>query len=147
MNRIEQFVNSWLRHRLVLEELLEKIGDEHLEFKPYEKAMSLKELVLHTVYTGAMFAVAVKSGKASRPDPSQMPPVSSMGELRGLVSDLTARTKTDLLQLTEEKLGALVDFTALLDIHPPGEALLTMMRDHEIHHKGQLYVYARLTGT
>jgi uncharacterized damage-inducible protein DinB len=146
MNRMEQFVDSWLRHRLVVNELLEKFADKHLEFKPYEKAMSLKELVLHTIFSGVIFASALKTGKASLPDPSQLPPIDSMEGLRRLVAKVTERTKADLLELTEEKLDALVDFTALLGTHLPGEVLLTLMRDHEIHHKGQLYIYARLTG-
>ncbi|WP_026677501.1 DinB family protein [Fictibacillus gelatini] len=140
MDQVKQFMDNWLRHRNVLEKLIETIGDEHVSFKPWDGAMALGELVLHTVYWNDTFISLLKTGQFEAPEISDC---QTMKEVRQKVSELTEKTKDSFASLNDEVLEA--EFT-FLNFPGTGRTFLTMMYDHEIHHKGQLFVYARLIG-
>jgi uncharacterized damage-inducible protein DinB len=145
MSESQIFTNIWLRHRLVGNEIVDMLSDEHLSFRPWEKAMTLKELVLHMLYSADMFTGAVKEG-AFVPSEGSPPDVQTAEELKQLVQELTAKTRETIESLSDEQLSAIVDLTKLFGAKMPGKSLLHVMRDHEIHHKGQLFVYARMIG-
>jgi uncharacterized damage-inducible protein DinB len=145
MGKAESFLNSWLRHRLVLIELVDLIPEEHLDFKPWEKAMTLKELVLHITFATDLFVEAVRQEKFIPPDSSQ-PEIHTVADLRHIVHEVTEKTKSTITSFTDKQFEILVDVTKPFGSHLPGEVLLHMIRDHEIHHKGQLFVYARMIG-
>lgn len=136
--------NMWLFHRLVGNEIIDMVSDEHLDFRPWEGAMTLKELALHIVFSTHKFAETVQLGTTVSSTVEKE--VNTAEELKQLVHEVTEKTKTILEGLTEEKLKAVVDATRVIGTYLPGTSLLHIMRDHEIHHKGQLFVYARMIG-
>jgi uncharacterized damage-inducible protein DinB len=139
-----KFVDSWLRHRLVTVELVDMIGEGGLNFKPWDGAMTLSELVLHIMSSGFQFTNAVKLGTIGKP--ADKPLISSMADLRKYVHEITESTKATMASITDEEMESLVDASKVMGTSLPGKALLATMRDHEIHHKGQLFVYARMAG-
>lgn len=141
MDPFKAFIASWLSHRKALHDLIDVVKDEHLNYKPWDNAMSLSELVLHISGSTTMFANTVKDGKFTPPSASA--PVASAAELKAHVEGETNRTKADMEAFTDEQLTRIVEF---MGMQMPGMALLTMMKDHEIHHKGQLFTYVRLLG-
>ncbi|MGA9174092.1 MAG: DinB family protein [Thermoactinomyces sp.] len=146
MANLETFLHSWLRHRLVLVDLVDAFPEDQLDFKPYDQAMPVKELVMHIIFSANLFVETVKSGELVRPDESSKPQVNSMADLRRLVREWTEKTKATIAGLSQEALARKVDVSKILGTSLTGEVILNLMRDHEIHHKGQLYVYARLAG-
>lgn len=56
MSKAEQMMKDWLQHRNVLEELLELIDDEHIDFKPWADAIELGELALHVAGWNDVFS-------------------------------------------------------------------------------------------
>jgi uncharacterized damage-inducible protein DinB len=66
-----------------------------------------------------------------------------MDDVRKIVREYTEKTKKDLQTLTDDHLDQTVQWGPY---HAPGKMWLDIMRDHEIHHKGQLFVYARMVG-
>ncbi|KRG17041.1 hypothetical protein ACA29_01005 [Lederbergia galactosidilytica] len=60
MGQANQMMNEWLQHRNVLEELLESIDDEHIDFRPWEDAMALGELALHIAGWNDVFVSMVR---------------------------------------------------------------------------------------
>lgn len=52
-------MNDWLQHRKMLAELLVPINDTHIDFNPWEEAMTLGELALHVVGWNDMFVSMV----------------------------------------------------------------------------------------
>lgn len=144
MSKTKAFLDSWLRHRLVATDIIEMVNDKDLDFKPWEGAMSLKELTLHIVQSADMFVRATQLGTLDKPAGVQE--ITTAEELKQVVRDLTANTQSNLESLTDEHFDNLVDLTDLFGSHLPGHVLLHMMRDHEIHHKGQLFIYARMIG-
>lgn len=144
MSRVTKMMNLWLQHRKVLEELLGQIGDEHLHFKPWEGAMDLSELALHVASSNdAFITVAKTGGELVIPD---IPKCDTMDDVRETVRKFTEKTKATYESITETDLDAESPIP-----HPKlqgkREVLLTTVYEHEVHHKGQLFVYARMVGT
>ena len=97
MGQVEIMMNEWLRHRRVLEVLLQGIGDNDINFRPWEKAMTLRELPIHIAYWSDVFVNMVKNGDANFPSLMKAEPeatdLKSMKEVRQAVRDWTERTK------------------------------------------------------
>lgn len=135
-------MNEWLQHRNVLEELLETIDDEHMDFRPWDGAMTLGELALHVAGWNEVFVSMVKTEEFAPPD---IPECKTMGEIRQAVKDFTEKTKAAYESLNDEDLEA-QNHSSIPKLKGPKKNYLTAMYDHEVHHKGQLFVYARLVG-
>lgn len=140
MNRLEEYTQSWLKHRMVLNELLSLIEDEHMHFKPWEGAFSLSELAVHIANSMDMFVQTVKNGSFKI---SPVPNYETMDDVRRIVGDYTEKTKQDLATLRNEHLNNVIEINYF---YATGEIWLENAKDHEIHHKGQLFTYARMIG-
>ncbi|PLS15993.1 damage-inducible protein DinB [Bacillus sp. M6-12] len=141
MAKINGFIDSWLSHRKALLELADTFGDDQLQFKPWENAMSLSELVLHITGATSMFAQTVKNGVFTPPPEPKA--FETASDLKAIIQNETEKTVSDLESLTDEQLELPVEFYGMT---MPGLDLLENGKDHEIHHKGQLFTYARLLG-
>lgn len=142
MGQANQMMNDWLQHRNVLEELLELIDDEHIDFKPWEGAMTLGELALHVTGWNDVFVSMVKTEEFAAPD---IPECKTMGDIRKAVKNFTEKTKAIYESLTDADLEA-ENNSSHPKLRGEKKRYLTAMYDHEIHHKGQLFVYARMIG-
>jgi len=144
MGRAKQLMDQWLTHRTVLEKLLQTVPDEHLGFKPWPGAMALGELAQHIAKTADMFVTMAKTGQGRIAMP-ETEPFGSTAELLDFVRRMTEKTKATYETITDEELRMHFDHP-----HPnfngPREKILIIANDHEIHHKGQLFVYARMIG-
>ncbi|SIT12456.1 DinB family protein [Alicyclobacillus vulcanalis] len=144
MAKAESMLRHWHAHRDVLAPLVQSVPEDQLDFKPWDKAMSFRELVWHVLSISALFASAAKAGRITgRPE---QPDLSSKEALLRAISTLTDQTHADMASLSDEQFDQLVDTKAVFGADLPVHALLGTMIDHEIHHKGQLFVYARLMG-
>ncbi|GIN86196.1 DinB family protein [Heyndrickxia sp. FSL W8-0423] len=142
MKQAKQMMNAWLQHRNVLEEMLTQIDDEHINFKPWEGAMGLGELALHIAGWNDVFVNMVKTETFAAPD---IPECQTMDDVRQAVQQFTEKTKTAYESISDDELQ-----TENQSSHPklkgPKMNYLTIMYEHEIHHKGQLFMYARMVG-
>lgn len=141
MSRLSGFISSWLSHRQALLELLKVVDDEQISFRPWEKGMSLSELSIHIAGATSMFVNTVKQGVFT--PPSGKKEVTTVKELIEFVEAETEYAKQELEALTEEQLKSIIPFSGM-DL--PGMVILELAKDHEIHHKGQLFTYVRLLG-
>ncbi|MGI8385028.1 DinB family protein [Robertmurraya sp. P23] len=141
MSKLSGFISGWLSHRKALLELLKVVNDEQLSFRPWENGMSLSELALHISGSTSMFVNTVKTGVFT--PPTEKKEVSTAKELIELVEAQTEYAKQELEKLTDEQLKSIIAFAGM-DL--PGKAILELAKDHEIHHKGQLFTYVRLLG-
>jgi Uncharacterized protein conserved in bacteria len=140
MTDINEFIAGWKSHRNVLHDMLAEVSTEQLSFRPWEKGMSIAELVLHITGAMDMFAKTVQNGVYT---PGSKQTVATAEELRAAAAAATEQAEAVLRSLTPEQLAQSIDFFG----NPvPGFALLQNAKDHEIHHKGQLFTYLRLTG-
>ncbi|WP_404331081.1 DinB family protein [Mesobacillus maritimus] len=138
---MKNYISGWMSHRKALLELINTIDSDNLQYKPWDGAMTFSELVLHISTSTGMFANTVKQGEFVPPTAPKTP--ETIEELKQLVQSETDLTKGILESITEEQLNQLVEFSGM---KMPGMAMLETAKDHEIHHKGQLFTYARLMG-
>ncbi|WP_336771180.1 DinB family protein [Paenibacillus sp. MMO-58] len=140
MTNINEFIAGWKNHRKVLHDLLADVTTEQLSFRPWEKGMSVQELVLHITGAMDMFVKTVQNGVHTQGDKHAY---ATADELRAGVAATTESTEAILRSLTPEQLAHTIDF---FGNQVPAFALLQNAKDHEIHHKGQLFTYLRLVG-
>ncbi|GAE33997.1 DinB family protein [Halalkalibacter akibai] len=141
MSKANQLKDYFLSHRHVTNELIGKIEQKDYDFKPTPSSMSTKELVLHMVTSFYQFASA-----AAKQAPKSLHDEASNPELHELAQLYTDETVQLIESLTDEDLKELIDLTAIMGIELPAENLLNIAIDHEINHKGNLFVYVRLMG-
>jgi uncharacterized damage-inducible protein DinB len=145
MSKAEEFVSSFMGHRASTLQLAEKIQDA--SFRPWEKALTAGELFGHMASAGLLFSNSVAQGAVVRPNPpAEKPDLSDMIVVRELLKQQTNETIALLQGLPDSAFDTLIDASAMFGREVPGGFLLAILRDHEIHHKGQLFVYARMTG-
>lgn len=144
MTAQNQLVSHFLSHRNVTIELAEKISREHYDYKPAETSMSAQELVKHIVYSFLMFANVINDGNGSAIQ--NKPKEEAETDLVKLAEACTEKTTDILSQLTEEQLNRKIDLTASFGRKVTGAALFQLAMEHEIHHKGNLFVYVREMG-
>lgn len=143
MSKVDHYIQGWLRHRLVLLDLLDKVSEENVSFKPTETSMPLSRLAVHIATSGDMFVQALKNGSFAR---SATPQPETMEETRAIVHAITDRNREEMSAFTDETFEKMVDGQAVFGFDAPGSVWLGSMLEHEIHHKGQLFVYVRMTG-
>lgn len=141
MSTMDEVVDGWLKHRLVVHELLEVVDDKHVQFKPWDGAYSLGQLAVHIATSMDMFAKTVKNGKFTPPKAEN--DWRTIGDVRKLVEKYTDVTKWDLKGLNKIHIQSEVEFNK---DKAPGSFWLSNAIDHEVHHKGQLFTYVRMTG-
>ncbi|MFZ3579683.1 DinB family protein [Virgibacillus sp. DJP39] len=141
MDTMNEVVEGWLKHRLVVHDLLEIVEDEHVNFKPWDNAVTLGELAVHIATSMDMFVKTVKNGKFT--PPSAPKEYKTINDVREIVKKYTDITKNDMKTLKKTHITSEVEFNK---DKAPGSFWLSNAIDHEIHHKGQLFTYVRMTG-
>lgn len=141
MLEMNSFMSRWKQHREVLHKLVELDQEGLVQYKPWDGGMSYGELALHIAGSMEMFANTVTRGEFTPPQTKNE--WTTMEDVRNLVHRYTESSTALLNALTEEQLQKEI---ALFGRTVPGFGILSMALDHEIHHKGQLFTYARVAG-
>ncbi|MDI9261311.1 DinB family protein [Alicyclobacillus sendaiensis] len=144
MSKAQSVLAHWHSHRDVLAPLVDAVPEDKLDFKPWDEAMSFRDLVWHILSTGALFAAAARAGRMT--DRPEKPDLSTKQALVQAIASFTERTHADVASIADEQFEQLVETKAVFGTDLPAKALLSSMIDHEVHHKGQLFVYARMMG-
>ena len=105
--------------------------------------MSAEKLVTHMYTSYYKFIKTVKEGNGS---PFLAKLEESNKSLVQLGEEYTEKTKELLASLTEEELAREIDMSKIFGMNVTGQLLVQMAIEHEIHHKGNLYVYVREMG-
>ncbi|MDT8861397.1 DinB family protein [Alkalihalobacillus sp. MEB130] len=141
MSKNSHFKGYFLSHRLITNELINKIDKEHYDFKPTETSMSAKELVVHMLTSFYQFASA-----AAKQAPKPLHDEKAEIDLANLATLYTDETVKIFESLTDEQFDEIIDLTAILGVKLPAEQIINLAIDHEINHKGNLFVYVREMG-
>ncbi len=144
MKQVDSLVQAWLRHRDALVSLVDVTPEGSQDYTPWEGAWTYAQVALHIVGVGEWFVQAVATGQIAKPEPAVQ--VTSMKQLREVIGEATKRTTEIFKALTNEQLTSEVNTSSVFGVNLTGMQIIESMREHEIHHKGQLFVYARLCG-
>ncbi|KHF39413.1 DinB family protein [Halalkalibacter okhensis] len=141
MKKSTHYKDYFLAHRLVTNELVEKIGNNHYNYKPTDTSMSAKELVVHMLTSFYQFVSA-----AAKRTPTPLHDENADINLTELAKLYTEESVKIIESLAEEDLDEIIDLTAVLGLKLPAEKIINLAIDHEINHKGNLFVYVRGMG-
>jgi uncharacterized damage-inducible protein DinB len=136
-NSAQEYVSRFMMHRGALVDLLEKIPDSQGEFKAWENGMSFINLVDHLSSSGINL-VNLSLGK----ERIKLEPSATLSAATTRLKDSTTQIQTILSPMTSEQLSQKT--SAFRDLEMPVYALVDFMREHEVHHKGQLWTMARM---
>ncbi|MBU8878001.1 DinB family protein [Bacillus sp. FJAT-29790] len=136
-------LNHFLSHRSVTNNLVQKIDEANYEYKPTETSMTAQKLVTHMYTSFHKFVKTIKDGNAS---PFIEKLETTHSNLNHIGEDFTEKSKDLIASLTDQELDQVIDLTKVFGMELTGRQLFQMAMDHEIHHKGNLFVYVRGMG-
>ena len=130
---------SFMMHRAALLELLEQIPADRGDFAAWEGGMSFKRIVDHLSGSGER-TLAMLAGQApGKPEPS-----SDFAAALARVQANTHTMRETLAGMSDEQLGTVIE--AFGGNKMPVAALVNFIIQHEAHHKGQVWMMARMIG-
>lgn len=135
----ERLKLRFLAHRSVTLELAARIPDDRGDFRPWSEAMTVAALLRHMAVSHHTFA-RVAAGEQPIPPPTDP---ATLAEARTLLADYTTQDAEILAGLAREALERTVTFH---DRTFHVREVVALGLEHEVHHKGQLFVYARMLG-
>ncbi|GGC96077.1 hypothetical protein GCM10007216_28560 [Thalassobacillus devorans] len=141
MDKNEQFKQYFSSHRSVTNELIGKIGTEHVDYQPTPTSMTARTLAHHMLKSFYQFTSAAAQQQASELFENEEE--TSLNELAEVY---TTETEKLIESMSDEDFSATIDLTEMLGTKLPAEHVLNLAMDHEIHHKGNLFVYVREMG-
>ena len=137
---VRQVMKRWKMHRNALLELVAALPETGGSWRPWDGAMTTLELVHHLAMTPDFFFSAIEERDMI------VPPVpASLTEARALLDRLTEAHEQKLASYTEADLRREATIPSFR-VTEPIEEILHRLIGHEAHHKGQLFVYARMLG-
>ncbi|MBS4193016.1 DinB family protein [Bacillus sp. FJAT-49705] len=140
---MSQLLKHFLSHRIVTNELVKKIEESNYSYKPTETSMSTEKLVTHMYTSFYKFIKTVKVGNGSPFMEKLEHPEFNLSQLGEHYTELS---KELLESLTEDELNRDIDMTKIFGINVTGHQMVQTAIEHEIHHKGNLFVYVRELG-
>src|SRR5829696_3801339 len=126
--------------------VLERVPNEHLTWRPHQKARTLGELALHVATVpGSVAELVAKNSKVQAPQFTDPKP-SHASELAPALDDSIAKAKTALSGLDDATLlgtWRMMKGDREVFAVPRIGLLRSIMLNHWYHHRGQLSVYLR----
>ncbi len=122
---------------------LESIPDDRLDFRPVPEMMSARDLALHIAGNYSFLAAGLGENRWSLESFAVAGSFQNTGEIMEAFDAIYRRLCAQLASFPDDGFD--------LVVKPFGieQKISSMARDvaeHEIHHRGQLYVYLRLMG-
>ena len=141
-----------LEHEAALtRQLLERVPDAKLDWKPAEKSMSLNQLVTHLAGLPSWGLYALESDELdiNPPDGEPLAPPSPEGveAIVELFDSNVTKLREAIASTDDETFGkpwTLKSGGQEVFSQPKAGVLRSMVLNHIIHHRGQLTVYLRL---
>lgn len=141
MSGMDDVARGWLQHRMVLQELLELVDNEHIDFKPWDGAYTLSELAVHIITSMDMYVNAIKNGEFQKQE--AITDYDTIDDLRKIIHAHTEKTKEEVKAIFDFQLKTNLQYGK---IKAPGTYWLSNAIDHEIHYKGLFFSYIHLIG-
>ena len=129
--------------------VFERVPNDHLAWRPHEKARTLGQLALHVATVPGGVAQLASSSPAQAPQFADDPSPTSASELIPALDQSIATAKKVLGGMDDAALQAtwrLMHGERELFAIPRVSFLRSIMLNHWYHHRGQLTVYLRQLG-
>lgn len=138
---MEEFLAKWDNSKAFTLEVLEKMPDNLLDYRPHESAMSFKEQVTHVAGSVGGLAQGFMLGAEPRFKMDAKP--QTREELKQYINDCYDYGKETISKLTEAQLAEKIDTFAGKVTR---RQMLGLIDDHATHHRGAAVSYIRSNG-
>lgn len=136
----ERFIGNWNRIHKDTSRVLRAAPDDKLDWRPKEDMFTMRELVGHIPQAEL---VLVRSALAGSTQKIPFDFSRSAEEMAGAFDTQHEELAREVSNLTQEQWREEVEFHGR---RMRRGVLLSFVTEHEIHHRGQLYIYYRLAG-
>ncbi len=138
---LDSYIRNWKRIHKQTTRVMALVPDDQYDWRPAPTSMTLGELMNHLWLSELGFVEGVLNGeRTERPAP-----LRNTAELVAAFDQTHAAAAEHVATLTPEQLEETV--TLFGPEYPlKRRVILNMLHEHEIHHRGQLYVYLRMLG-
>ncbi|HZS08663.1 MAG TPA: DinB family protein [Blastocatellia bacterium] len=124
--------------------VLAAVPDERADYRPDPKYRTARELAWHIVASELYFLEGIAKGSFEGGGEEPPNPTKSMAELIALYENGFRAGLEKVSQLGGEQLAKPINFFQVFN--RPAVAYLTFLKDHTVHHRGQLSAYLRPMG-
>jgi uncharacterized damage-inducible protein DinB len=133
------------RYRAVTLQVLDVVNDEDLSWRPTSDQYSLGQQLIHIAQTEDVYSAGLFEGDWNWERARFPNPMPTLVELRKFFAEVRGRTLESLEGISVRDLGRVVPIP-----DSPVEASLRswlwFILEHELHHKGQIWLYLRQMG-
>jgi uncharacterized damage-inducible protein DinB len=135
----------------VTRKLIERVAEDRFAFKPHDKSMTLGRLATHVAEILQWGHTILNEPEFNMTEGSYQPKTAATvaeltavfdGHVRIIRAILAGKTDAELMGMWTFKQNGTVMFSM-----PRAAAWRSWVMNHLIHHRGQLSVYLRLTGS
>lgn len=140
---LDQFVKDWNRIHKQSAKVMQAAPDDKYDWKPVESGMTLGELLNHLVQSEWGLVDAAFTGKW--PEGGMPAVATNTADLIATYTKSHEECVARIASLTSEQLGETIAPFGPDKAMTRG-ALIHLMLEHEIHHRGQVYTYLRIAG-
>jgi uncharacterized damage-inducible protein DinB len=138
---IDEFVAKWDNSKAFTLEVVDKMPDNLLDYKPDAGAMSFKEQITHL--SGAMVMISSRFLNGTAPSFSADAKPATKAELKTFVENCYAYTKATVGKLSEAQLAEVVE---IFGGKGSRRQVIGLIDDHTTHHRGAAISYIRANG-
>ncbi len=148
MDIIDSLMQELLYEASLTRVMLERVPDQHFDFKPHPKSMTLGRLASHIAEIPKWASTIVDADELVFSPESYVPYVAaSTSELLASFDDNVKGAEESMQERPDEHMLSSWQLrtpeTLIFDL-PRVAAMRSMVLNHMIHHRGQLSVYLRL---
>ena len=140
--KIERFIKQWNRIHQQTLKVIKITPSEKFDWRPVESVMTLGELLCHLV-DGEHFLITAALTGAGERSPHDLKSCQTADQLVELFDAQHQGLVEQVTHLGEEHLDEEI---VIFGRRMKRTTLLWGMTEHEIHHRGQLFVYLRILG-
>ena len=133
-----QYAHAFMMHRAALSELMEKIPEDKGDYAPWSGGRTFIQLADHLSGTAGFLAATARGSQPQQPKTS-----ANLAEAAEFLKTSGSELQQTLAGLSPERLSEEVNF---LGRNMPLHFLVDFLTNHEAHHKGQLWLMARMVG-
>lgn len=138
---IGEFVAKWDNSKQYTLEVVDKMPDNLLDYKPDAGAMSFNEQITHL--SGVMVMIGSRFLKGEAPSFAADAKPATKAELKAFVENCYAYAKTTVGKLSEAELAEVVEIFGGTGSR---RQVIGLMDDHTTHHRGAAISYIRANG-
>ncbi|MCC7430814.1 DinB family protein [bacterium] len=140
----ELLIQGWNFDSRLTERIIAAFSDKDLDFKATPEMMSLRGLVEHIVVSQNFLICGIK-GSWDFANFEMQTSMQTVSDAVKTYKEVNKKLIASIEEATEERLAETHDVWKMGKEFSVA-TVCTQLREHEIHHRGQLYVYARLCG-